>query len=127
MLMCSQEDFEAVAQALVQMGATRSAVNITAFADDLRNVAKQISNFDPVDPMLIAGGGGEGQKEVMHLAVQISRVARAHGLCLPREVGLVLKQALYFDRFQRILGGPSNEFSPFFATPRSAYTRGDEL
>ena len=35
--------------------------------------------------------------------LEIVAVANNNGLKLPREFGLILKQALYFDRYQKIL------------------------
>ena len=35
--------------------------------------------------------------------LQIVDVAEKNGLKLPREFGLLLKQALYFDRYQKLL------------------------
>ena len=43
------------------------------------------------------------ERETTELVLDIVNVARNNGLRLPREFGLVLKQALYFDRYQKLL------------------------
>ncbi|CAN0279062.1 unnamed protein product, partial [Laminaria digitata] len=42
-------------------------------------------------------------KSVTRLLLDIVGVAENNGLKLPREFGLLIKQALYFDRYTRIL------------------------
>jgi hypothetical protein len=37
------------------------------------------------------------------VAVQIVQVGNDHGIRFPRELGMLLKQLLYFDRYTRIL------------------------
>lgn len=43
------------------------------------------------------------ERETTELVLKIVGVAEKNGLKLPREFGLVLKQALYFDRYQKLL------------------------
>lgn len=43
------------------------------------------------------------ERETTELVLQIVSVAENNGLKLPREFGLLLKQILYFDRYQKIL------------------------
>lgn len=41
--------------------------------------------------------------DVFAVAVQIVQVGNDHGIRFPRELGMLLKQLLYFDRYTRIL------------------------
>ncbi|CAM9429535.1 unnamed protein product, partial [Choristocarpus tenellus] len=41
--------------------------------------------------------------EITRLLIDILGVAENNGLKLPREFGLLIKQALYFDRYTRLL------------------------
>jgi hypothetical protein len=43
------------------------------------------------------------QTDTTKIVLDIVEVAERNGLKLPREFGLILKQALYFDRYQKIL------------------------
>lgn len=43
------------------------------------------------------------ERETTELVLEIVNVANRNGLRLPREFGLILKQALYFDRYQKLL------------------------
>jgi predicted unusual protein kinase regulating ubiquinone biosynthesis (AarF/ABC1/UbiB family) len=42
-------------------------------------------------------------RETTELVLQIIEVTDKNGLKLPREFGLLMKQALYFDRYQKLL------------------------
>jgi aarF domain-containing kinase len=43
------------------------------------------------------------ERETTQIVLEIVAVAENNGLKLPREFGLLLKQALYFDRYQKLL------------------------
>ncbi|CAM9685041.1 unnamed protein product [Chrysoparadoxa australica] len=106
-------DFQAMAAALVQMGAADGDVDINAFAHDLQQIFLRLRNLDS-DVTVTSLDGPDGrvgfgtqvdfnQEEVTRLLVDIVGVAEDNGLKLPREFGLLIKQALYFDRYTRIL------------------------
>jgi len=43
------------------------------------------------------------ERETTQLVLEIVAVAENNGLKLPREFGILLKQSLYFDRYQKLL------------------------
>ena len=43
------------------------------------------------------------ETETTNLVLKVVEVAEKNGLRLPREFGLLMKQVLYFDRYQKIL------------------------
>ncbi|CAM9698403.1 unnamed protein product [Chrysoparadoxa australica] len=89
------EDFRGVAKSLVQMGATLGPVNEIKFAEDLaRLFAKYKAS---------AAEDGEGDDEMSSVMFQANALCRDNNLKLPREMGLLLKQQLYFDRYTRLL------------------------
>jgi aarF domain-containing kinase len=112
------DDYKAVAAALVKMGATKEDVNIDRFASELSQVIKKINDIQPellveMDSTsspysssassTIAASLVVDERETTELVLEIVNVATRNGLRLPREFGLVLKQALYFDRYQKLL------------------------
>eukprot|EP01031_Cornospumella_fuschlensis_P034161 gene34161-41351_t len=103
-------DYEGVARSLVAMGATNRDVDIQKFAKDLAEIVKKITSLqgevnirtsptgDLVDAQVLVD-----ERETTKIVLEVVGVAEKNGLKLPREFGLVLKQALYFDRYQKIL------------------------
>ena len=94
----------------IQLGATRGEVDIDRFARELAEVIRKINNIQPelmveVDDSSrsVAASLVVDERETTELVLDIVNVARNNGLRLPREFGLVLKQALYFDRYQKLL------------------------
>lgn len=109
-----EEDFEGVAKALVSMGATSTTVDTKKFGVELEEVIKQIESLTPelmIETTSSEVGGIASveaqlvvdQQETTRIVLDIVNVAEKNGLKLPREFGLILKQALYFDRYQKIL------------------------
>lgn len=103
------EDWEAVAGAMVQMGATSGTVNQAQLA---RDIAELASRARTIDPQLVATVDAAGDvraqvsvdnEAVTRLAIEIADVAERAGVKLPREFGLLVKQALYFDRYTKAL------------------------
>ncbi|KAJ1627176.1 ABC1 family-domain-containing protein [Pavlovales sp. CCMP2436] len=96
-----QSDWTMVAHAMVDMGATKDAVDIQQLARDI----------ETIDPQLIATvSEGEVRTQVTvdnqavtKLTLEIAEVAERAGVKLPREFGLLIKQALYFDRYTKLL------------------------
>eukprot|EP01039_Chlorochromonas_danica_P005280 gene5279-5815_t len=105
-----EEDYEKMAKALVQMGATKSGVDYAKFGRELEEIVKRIGSLEPqvVIRTDVQGDTLDAQlavdeKETTRIVLEIVGVAERNGLQLPREFGLVLKQALYFDRYQKLL------------------------
>ena len=106
------DDYRAVAAALVSMGATRGNVDIDRFGQDLAAVIRRINSIQPELVVEARSTGSSAtvaaslvvdERETTQLVLEIVDVATKNGLRLPREFGLVLKQALYFDRYQKLL------------------------
>ncbi|XP_042957390.1 uncharacterized aarF domain-containing protein kinase At5g05200, chloroplastic isoform X3 [Carya illinoinensis] len=74
------EEYESMASALIEMGATNKDIDAEAFARDL---------------------------EKIFLSIQV-RVSESYGLRFPREFALLMKQLLYFDRYTRLLAPSLN-------------------
>jgi len=102
----SAVDYEGIATALAQMGATKGECDTASLAADLRAVGEKIAALEP-EVML------DGASQSATIAVDDSRItalvldvvaaAEKNGLRLPREFGLLVKQVLYFDRYTKLL------------------------
>ncbi|KAH7282555.1 hypothetical protein KP509_35G036400 [Ceratopteris richardii] len=104
--------YNAMAAALVQMGATDAKVDVPKFARDLEKIFTAVQDLD--SEILITASGGPrsatvaatlavDEQQVNALFLDVVRVSEAYGLRFPREFGLLLKQLLYFDRYTRLL------------------------
>lgn len=90
------EDFDGLALALSNIGATRDSVDQKRFADDLRRFWQRISSdnmLDTDDPDMFWRA----------ITMDFSAISSRHGIRFPREFTLLLKQFLYFDRYIRLL------------------------
>lgn len=103
-------DATGIARSLIAMGATDEDVDEVRFTADVSKVLAKLSNLEPevVLRRNRAGGGVKAQIEldevqVTELLLDIVRAADQNGLKLPREFALLVKQALYFDRYNRLL------------------------
>ena len=104
------EDFNGVAKALIQMGATSDKIDEVQFANELAEVITKITQLTPEVSVQMSPDGSTvaarltvDERETTMLVLEIVAVAEKNGLKLPREFGLLLKQALYFDRYQKLL------------------------
>lgn len=107
-------DFQGVARALVGMGAAEQTVDVDKFGRELQVVIDRISSLQP-ELLVSTASTLDGQvvsadvqfsvdeRETTQIVLEIVAVAENNGLKLPREFGLLLKQALYFDRYQKLL------------------------
>ena len=43
------------------------------------------------------------ERDITRVVLEIVKVAEDNGVKLPREFGILIKQALYFDRYQKLL------------------------
>lgn len=91
-------DFRRVAEVMVTMGSAPESVDRDALASDLER------QWGP-----IASGAVESPKYA-ELIPGMLATAVAHGLRLPRDLVLVMKQMLYFDRYAKILAPRLNVF-----------------
>ncbi len=102
-------DYEGMAQALCNMGATDDEVDIKKFASDIERVMMNLGSVQ-TDVTVTAFNDGTLQGslnfdegEVTNVLLDIVDVTDSNGLKLPREFGLLVKQSLYFDRYLKIL------------------------
>jgi aarF domain-containing kinase len=103
-------DYEGMALALLNMGATDSNVNVAKFGRDIEQVMMDMSRVQPDIAAVGISGDGTVQAaisfdndEVTNMLLRIVAVTEDNGLKLPREFGLLVKQSLYFDRYLKIL------------------------
>ncbi|CAM9305705.1 unnamed protein product [Ascophyllum nodosum] len=108
------KDYRLMASSLVEMGAADGEVKIDAFAFDIERVVDRLLSMEArVDTTAVideqTGRVSYGtsvdvdQETITRLLLDIVGVAENNGLKLPREFGLLIKQALYFDRYTRLL------------------------
>lgn len=106
----ARQDELGMARALIQMGATGAEVDEARFAEGIGQVLRRLGDLQPELRVRRSADGRAAQaqvafdeSEVTELVLELVRVAEEGGVKLPREFGLLLKQALYFDRYNRIL------------------------
>jgi len=123
-LAAAKEDYLGMASALQSMGAADGAhtatgkVDTEAFAEDIRKIAKQFKELrtdvsvvqaiqvDPSSGTVTRGASVDVQlddEQVTRLLLDLVAAAENNGLKLPREFVLLIKQALYFDRYVQLL------------------------
>jgi aarF domain-containing kinase len=97
-------DYEGMAIALCNMGATDATVDTKKFGRDIERVMQNLSNANVVSvPNGSVGSALEfDENEVTSFLLEIVDVTEDNGLRLPREFGLLVKQSLYFDRYLKI-------------------------
>ncbi|XP_021903963.1 uncharacterized aarF domain-containing protein kinase At5g05200, chloroplastic [Carica papaya] len=108
------EDYESMASALIDMGATDKDVNAKAFARDLEKIFSSIQDLDT--EVVVAAAKGPtttatavsaniivDERQMNALFLDVVRVSESYGLRFPREFALLMKQLLYFDRYTRLL------------------------
>lgn len=104
--------YNAMAAALIQMGAADAKVDASSFAKDLEKVFAAVQDLDS-DIMITAAGGPRSatvaatlavdEQQINALLLDVIRVSEDYGLRFPREFGILVKQLLYFDRYTRLL------------------------
>jgi aarF domain-containing kinase len=103
-------DYEGMAKALLNMGATDENVDVQKFGKDIEQVMNDMAKVSP--DIAAVGVSGDGtvqaaisfdEDEVTNMLLKIVAVTEDNGLKLPREFGLLVKQSLYFDRYLKIL------------------------
>ena len=93
-------DYEQMAQAMCNMGATDEEVDVKKFGNDIEKVLANLSKVQPDVMISVAGGGIEAsvQVEESKVAQVILDIVKDNALKLPREFGLLKKESLCFDR-----------------------------
>ncbi|CAH8270116.1 unnamed protein product [Arabidopsis lyrata] len=110
----STEEYDSMASALIQMGATNRDVDAKAFAKDLEKMFSSIQELDTEivvatargtnsDTTTVAANVVMDERQMNALFLDLVRVSESYGLKFPREFALLLKQLLYFDRYTRLL------------------------
>ncbi|KAJ7965166.1 ABC1 family kinase [Quillaja saponaria] len=108
------EEYESMATALIEMGATDKDVNAKAFARDLEKVFSSIQDLDTeivvatarettTNAAALSANITIDERQMNALFLDVVRVSESYGLRFPREFALLLKQLLYFDRYTRLL------------------------
>ena len=103
-------DYEGMAEALLNMGATDDNVDVQKFGRDIEQVMSDMAKVQPdIASVGISGDGTVSaaisfdEDEITNMLLRIVDVTEDNGLKLPREFGLLVKQSLYFDRYLKIL------------------------
>ncbi|GLT58791.1 hypothetical protein SLA2020_316570 [Shorea laevis] len=108
------EEYESMASALIEMGATNKDIDSRAFARDLEKIFSSIQDLDTEIVVATARGTTTGEtavsanlvvdeRQMNALFLDVVRVSESYGLRFPREFALLMKQLLYFDRYTRLL------------------------
>ncbi|XP_013724205.1 uncharacterized aarF domain-containing protein kinase At5g05200, chloroplastic isoform X2 [Brassica napus] len=108
------EEYESMASALIQMGATNRDVDAKAFARDLEKMFSSMQELDTEivvatargpnsDRTAVAANVVVDERQMNALFLDLVRVSESYGLKFPREFALLMKQLLYFDRYTRLL------------------------
>lgn len=103
----AQGDAKGMANALISMGATVGKVDEEAFAADIEKLINRLGNVAG-NSTATNGQLKVDESQIQDLVLDIAQVAGNNGLKLPREFGLLVKQALYFDRYTKLLAPDLN-------------------
>ncbi|KAJ1487737.1 ABC1 family-domain-containing protein [Baffinella frigidus] len=104
----SLQDYDKMASALVRLGATSAEVDEKAFAADIRQVIEKLETLD-VDVLVEQRGESvtaamrADDEEVTRILLDLAALGQSYGIKFPRDFGLLVKQALYFDRYTKLL------------------------
>ena len=103
------ESYDAMASALIQIGATREKVDQKLLAADIEALVRRIENIDQQMMAMPLNGGHDrhvdpfADPEMDQFLMSIVEIGKKHGIRFPREFALLLKQILYFDRYISLL------------------------
>jgi len=92
-------DAQGIAAALISMGATVGKVDERKFAADIEKLLVRLQGAESDG----SSASGVDESQVQEIVLEVAQVAGNNGLKLPREFGLLIKQALYFDRYTKLL------------------------
>uniref|UniRef100_A0A0E0Q5S6 ABC1 atypical kinase-like domain-containing protein n=1 Tax=Oryza rufipogon TaxID=4529 RepID=A0A0E0Q5S6_ORYRU len=111
------DDYNAMASALSEMGATGNDINVNEFAKDLEKIFSSIQDLDTEvivatartpDATAVSANVVVDERQMNALFLDLVRVSESYGLKFPREFALLMKQLLYFDRYTRLLAPSMN-------------------
>uniref|UniRef100_A0A0E0LIM6 ABC1 atypical kinase-like domain-containing protein n=1 Tax=Oryza punctata TaxID=4537 RepID=A0A0E0LIM6_ORYPU len=111
------DDYNAMASALSEMGATGNDINVNEFAKDLEKIFSSIQDLDTEvivatartpDATAVSANVVIDERQMNALFLDLVRVSESYGLKFPREFALLMKQLLYFDRYTRLLAPSMN-------------------
>ncbi|GKU91238.1 hypothetical protein SLEP1_g5138 [Rubroshorea leprosula] len=108
------EEYESMASALIEMGATNKDIDVKAFARDLEKIFSSIQELDTEIVVATSRGTNTNataisanlvvdERQMNALFLDVVRASESYGLRFPREFALLMKQLLYFDRYTRLL------------------------
>ncbi|KAG2391666.1 putative aarF domain-containing protein [Vigna angularis] len=102
------EDYDSMASALIEMGATNKDIDTKAFARDLEKeldteIVVATTSGTATNSTTVAANIVFDERQMNALFLDVVRVSESYGLKFPREFALLLKQLLYFDRYTRLL------------------------
>ncbi|KAI3427806.1 ABC1 domain-containing protein [Psidium guajava] len=108
------EEYESMASALMEMGATNKDIDAQAFSKDLEKIFSSIQDLDTelivatarersTNATAISANLVVDERQMNALFLDVVRVSESYGLRFPREFALLMKQLLYFDRYTRLL------------------------
>ncbi|XP_047334746.1 uncharacterized aarF domain-containing protein kinase At5g05200, chloroplastic [Impatiens glandulifera] len=108
------QEYDSMASALIEMGATNKNVDSRTFAKDLEKIFSSIQDLDTEIIVATAKGTNTNaaavsanlvvdERQMNALFLDVVRVSESYGLKFPREFALLMKQLLYFDRYTRLL------------------------
>ncbi|OAY46416.1 uncharacterized aarF domain-containing protein kinase At5g05200, chloroplastic [Manihot esculenta] len=115
----ASEEYESMASALIEMGATNKDVDTNAFARDLEKIFSSIKELDTeivvatardttTNATAVSANVVVDERQMNALFLDVIRVSESYGLRFPREFALLMKQLLYFDRYTRLLAPNMN-------------------
>ena len=90
-------DFPLMAENMLKMGMTKTAIDTKVLADDLERLFSGVLLADPQEVL------SSNPAELNDIMMDMVAVGERHGIRFPRDFALLFKQMLYFDRFMRIL------------------------
>ncbi|KAK9186796.1 hypothetical protein WN944_018185 [Citrus x changshan-huyou] len=110
------EEYESMASALIEMGATDKDIDAKAFARDLEKIFSSIqaklvvatARGTTTNTTAVSANIVVDERQMNALFLDLLQVSESYGLKFPREFALLLKQLLYFDRYTRLLAPNMN-------------------
>ncbi len=98
----NSQDYAELAKVMIEMGAVPKGVDTVRLAKDLGDV------YSPLLSRALS------EIEYGRVLPDIVANSRKHGITMPREFVLILKQLLYFDRYAKLAAPSLNVFNDFY-------------
>ncbi|MBF0100277.1 MAG: AarF/ABC1/UbiB kinase family protein [Desulfobacterales bacterium] len=102
----SVADYHQMATSMVKIGITDKTIDIDGLAADLEKLYHRLNEL-PMDPLAMLE---VDEEEITKTMIAIFDLGKNYGIRFPREFAMLLKQFLYFDRYNRILSPDLNIF-----------------